>query len=119
MNWASFVKRLAITLAICLIIAFIATFLVFHVLTLYSLGFTLLFMSIILIIFGICLLTPFVEATAAYRYAVNPPHTRHTMRHFHSRRQEQAKSSIVILAAGGILLGISLACLALMVLLPV
>jgi len=119
MNWASFAKRLAITLVVCLIIALVATFLVFQILTLYSFGFTLLFMSVILIIFGICLLTPFVEATAAYRYAINPPHTRHTMRRFHSRRQEQAKSSIVILAAGGILLGISLVCLALMVLLPV
>ncbi|MFW9983364.1 MAG: hypothetical protein ACFFCB_01385 [Candidatus Odinarchaeota archaeon] len=119
MDWASFAKRLAITLVICLFIALVATLLVFHVLTFYSFGFTLLFMSVILIIFGICLLTPFVEATAAYRYAVNPPHTRHTMRRFHSRRQEQAKSSIVILAAGGVLLGISLVCLALMILLPI
>ncbi|MFX1300378.1 MAG: hypothetical protein ACFFAL_03580 [Promethearchaeota archaeon] len=118
MDWVSFAKRLAITLIACFIIALVATFLVFHILTLYSFGFTLLFMSVILIIFGICLLTPFVEATAAYRYAVNPPHTRHTMRSFHSRRQEQAKSSIVILAAGGILLGISLICLALMILIP-
>lgn len=106
-------------MVICLIIASVATFLVFHILTLYSFGFTLLFMSVILIIFGICLLTPFVEATAAYRYAVNPPHTRHTMRRFETHRQEQAKSGIVILAAGGILLGISLVCLALMILLPV
>lgn len=119
MDWVSFGKRLAITLVICLIIALIATFLVFHILTFYSFGFTLLFMSVILIIFGICLLTPFVEATAAYRYAVNPPHTRDTMRRFNTHRQEQAKSSIVILAAGGILLGISLVCLALMRFLPV
>lgn len=118
MNWASFGKRLAVTLVISLIIALVATFLVFRILTFYSFGFTLLFLSVILIIFGVCLLTPFVEATAAYRYAVNPPHTRHTMRRFHSRRQEQAKSSIVILATGGILLGISLVCLALMILLP-
>ncbi len=119
MNWGSFGKRLALTLVICLIIALVATFLVFHILTFYSFGFTLLFMSVILIIFGICLLTPFVEATAAYRYAVNPPHTRDTMRRFNTRRQEQAKSSIVILAAGGILLGISLMCLVLMIFLPV
>jgi uncharacterized protein YacL len=119
MNWASFGKRLAMTLVICLIIAVVATFLVFRILTFYSFGFTLLFLSVILIIFGICLQTPFVEATAAYRYAINPPHTRDTMRRFENRRHEQAKSGIVILATGGILLGISLVCFALMILLPV
>jgi hypothetical protein len=118
MNWVSFGKRVTVALIIGLAIAAVTTFVLFRIFTLYSFGFTLLLVSVVLILFGVCLLTPFVEAVAAYRYAVNPPHTRDTMRRFGSRRGEQSRSGVVILAAGGILLGIALGCLGVLVFLP-
>lgn len=67
-----------------------------------------LFIGIILLIFGACLRTPFVEAMATSRYAVNPTVTRDTARRYSERRGEQAHSGGFILLTGGILLIIGL-----------
>ncbi len=111
MDWAYFGKRLAIALVISIPLAWFSTILIFRVWTLTNFALTLFLFGIILILFGACLRTPFIEAMAAQRYAVNPQTTRDTMRHFSDRREEQTESSVVILLIGIILLSISLVCL--------
>jgi hypothetical protein len=108
MNWGSLGKRLAIVLPICLVIAWIGSILVFHVWTLSNFFLAVLFMGIILLIFGACLRTPFVEAMATSRYAVNPTVTRDTARRYSERRSEQSQSGGFILITGAILLIIGL-----------
>lgn len=111
MDWTSFGKRLVITLVICLPLAAIGSVLVFHIWSLTTFAFSLLFVGIILLLFGGCLRTPFVEGLATYRYAANPPVTRDTMHHFSERRQQQTDNSIVILTAAAILIISSIVCI--------
>lgn len=119
MDWASFGKRLTILLIACIILTVIATFLIFQVLTLANFFLVLVFMGVILLIFGACSQTPFIEAMATLRYAVNPPVTRDTARHYSERREDQASSGIVILVTGAILLTIGLVGLFILPFLPV
>jgi len=108
MNWIFLGKRLAIVLPICLVIAWLGSILFFHPWTLSNFFMAVLFVGIILLIFGACLRTPFVEAMATSRYAVNPTVTRDTARRYSERRGEQSHSGVFILIAGGILLIIGL-----------
>jgi hypothetical protein len=108
MDWASFGKRLTILMIICLIVGWLVTLVIFQVWTLSNFFMVLLFLGVILLVFGACLQTPFIEAIATARYAVNPQVTRDTARHYSDRRYEQEKSGIVLLAAGALLLLIAL-----------
>ena len=108
MNWASLGKRLAIVLPICLVFAWIGSILFFQTWSLWNFFMAVLFMGIILLVFGACLRTPFVEAMATSRYAVNPTVTRDTARHYSDRRSDQAHSGDYILLTGAILLIIGL-----------
>lgn len=110
MDWAYLGKRLGIALAISIPLAWVSTIIIFRVWTLTNFALTLFLFGVILILFGACLRTPFIEAMATRRYAVNPQTTRDTMRHFSDRREEQTESSVVILSIGVILLCISLVC---------
>ena len=104
MDWVSFGKRLVASLVIFTIISIIASILIFQVLTPWSFLITLLFMGVFLLIFGACLQTPFIEALATARYAINPQVTRDTARHYSTRRTEQSSSGVVILVTGILLL---------------
>ena len=66
----------------------------------------MVFLGVILLVFGACSQTPFIEAMATMRYAVNPPVTRDTARHYSERREDQASSGVIILVTGAILLTI-------------
>ena len=110
MDWSYFGKRLLIVLVICIPLAAIGSFLVFHIWSLATFALSLLFIGIILLLFGGCLRTPFIEGLATYRYAANPPATRDTMHHFSNRRQEQTDSSIIVLIAAAILIALSIVC---------
>jgi hypothetical protein len=118
-DWAAFGKRLVIALGICIPLAAIGSVIVFHIWSLATFALSLLFIGIILLIFGGCLRTSFVEGLATYRYAANPPVTRDTMHHFSDRRQEQTDSSIVVLTAAAILVALSIVCFATMPFLPI
>ncbi|MFX1564842.1 MAG: hypothetical protein ACFFCH_02505, partial [Promethearchaeota archaeon] len=65
-------------------------------------------LGILLLVFGACLQTPFIEAMATAKYAVNPQVTRDTARHYSNRRSEQSGSGIVLLASGALLLIVGL-----------
>ena len=67
-----------------------------------------LYIGVVLLIFGACLQTPFIEALATARYAVNPQVTRDTARHYSDRRSEQSGSGVLILVAGAFLILIGL-----------
>ena len=103
---------------ICIVIAWIATILLFQIWTPWAFLITVLYLGVILLIFGACLQTPFVEALATARYAVNPQVTRDTARHYSDRRSEQSSSGVVLLVTGVILLLIGLTGLALLPILP-
>jgi hypothetical protein len=118
MDWASFGKRLIISIIVCVIITLIATFLVFHVLTLANFFLVLVFLGVILLVFGACSQTPFIEAMATLRYAVNPQVTRDTARHYSERRDAQTRSGVIILLTGAILLVIGLVGLFILPFLP-
>ncbi len=100
MDWVSFGKRFTAALVICLILSWFVTILIFHLWTLANFTVTLFYFGLFLVIFGACLQTPFVEAMATIRYAVNPQSTRDTVRHYSERRREQSNSGLVILATG-------------------
>jgi uncharacterized membrane protein HdeD (DUF308 family) len=119
MDWSSFGKRLTILFVICLLVAWVATVLIFLIWTPSGYFTILMFMGLILLIFGACLQTPFIEAIATGRYAVNPPVTRDTARHYSERRAAQERSGVVILATGVLLLAIGLLGLFLLPSLPV
>ncbi|MFX0169610.1 MAG: hypothetical protein ACFE89_09695 [Candidatus Hodarchaeota archaeon] len=108
MDWKSLGKRLAIVLPVCFVIAWLATFLLFQFWTISNFFMVVLFMGIILLVFGACLRTPFVEAMATTRYSVNPQVTRDTVRGYSDRRREQSQSGVVILVTGALLLVIGL-----------
>ena len=106
MDWVSFGKRLTISLIVCIILTLVATILIFHFLTLANVFIVMVFLGVILLVFGACSQTPFIEAMATMRYAVNPPVTRDTARHYAERREDQASSGVIILVTGAILLTI-------------
>lgn len=108
MDWLSFGKRFTILFVICLLIAWVATVLIFLIWTPSTYFTILMIMGLVLLIFGACLQTPFIEAMATGRYAVNPPVTRDTARHYSERRESQERSGVVILATGAFLLAIGL-----------
>ncbi len=108
MDWASFGKRLTISVIACIILTMIATILIFHVFTLTNFFIIMVFLGVILLVFGACSQTTFIEAMATARYAVNPQVTRDTARHYSERREAQARSGVVILVTGAILLTIGL-----------
>jgi len=118
MDWTSLGKRLTILLIVCLVIAWIATVLIFQVWTLSNFFLVLVILGIFLLVFGACLQTPFVEAMATARYAVNPQVTRDTARHYSDRRGEQSSSGVIILATGALLLIMGLVGLFLLPFLP-
>ncbi len=119
MDWISFGKRLTVSLIICFVLAWVVNFLVFQIWTLASYFLVLLFLGVIMLIFGACLQTPFIEAMATMRYAVNPQSTRDTARHYSDRRVEQASSGVVILVTGVLLLGVGLIGLTILPFLPI
>jgi hypothetical protein len=108
MDWASFGKRLTISLIVFIVLTLIATILIFHVLTIANFFLIMVFLGVILLVFGACSQTPFIEAMATARYAVNPQVTRDTARHYSERREAQASSGVVILVTGAILISIGL-----------
>jgi hypothetical protein len=108
MDWASFGKRFTFLTVICLFASWVATIVIFQLFTFSSYFLVLAFLGLILLIFGACLQTPFIEAMATARYAVNPQVTRDTARHFSDRRSEQSGSGVVILASGALLLIVGL-----------
>jgi hypothetical protein len=118
MDWISFGKRLVITMVICLVLAGLVSFLIFQVLSLYGFSIIVLYFGVFVLIFGACLQTAFVEGLATARYAVNPQVTRDTARHFSERRADQARSGVVILVAGALLLLIGFIGLALVTFFP-
>ena len=119
MDWASFGKRLTVLLIACIILSLIATILIFHVLTFAHFFLVLVFLGVILLVFGACSQTPFIEAMATARYAVNPPVTRDTARHYSERRDAQARRGVIILVTGAILLTIGLVGLVILSILPI
>jgi hypothetical protein len=118
MDWTSFGKRLTFSIIACFILTLIVTLLIFHVLTLANFFLVLVFLGVILLVFGACSQTPFIEAMATLRYAVNPQVTRDTARHYSERRDAQASSGVIILVTGAILLTIGLVGLFLLSILP-
>lgn len=118
MDWVSFGKRLAVAMIICIPIVVILAFVLYQVVNIYSLGMGSFLLGLILIIFGACLKTPFIEGIASFRYAANPQQTRDTARHFSERREEQTESGTVLLVAGAIIILFSLICFLLLPLFP-
>lgn len=122
MDWVVFGKRLVVALLICIPLALILALFFFggtlHILNFYSFGLASFFVGVILVIFGACLRTPFVEALATRRYGYNPQQTRDTVRQYFRRREEQSDSSIVIILTGVILIIIALVSFSLISLVP-
>ncbi|MFX1508757.1 MAG: hypothetical protein ACFFBR_00485 [Promethearchaeota archaeon] len=108
MDWVSFGKRFVLLTVICIIAAWVATIVIFQIWTFTNFFLILVGLGIFLLVFGACLQTPFIEAMATARYAVNPQVTRDTARHYPDRRSEQSGSGIVILASGALLLIVGL-----------
>ena len=119
MDWASFGKRLTISIIACIILTLIATILIFHFLTLANFFIVMVFVGVILLVFGACSQTPFIEAMATMRYAVNPQVTRDTARHYAERREDQASAGVIILVTGVILLAFGLVGLFILPYIPV
>ena len=123
MDWIGFGKRLAVALLICIPLALVLAYFFFggtlHVLNFYTFGLASFFIGIIIVIFGACLRTPFIEALATRRYAVNPQQTRDTVRHYSRRREEQSDSSVLLIVTGVILISIALVSFGLNSLVPI